>query len=481
MGDLRDVPENDQTVDDLALVRKRVREKIESYIDYDFSRMQNDLLKCFFDLAQEFETLHDLYRVCVAAPHEALQVDCFLYMLDESRTRLELVCDSNHGVYSPPSVPKDSIRLVDEPYITGDSFVIPVYRKPPKDQVGDDNLHAFLAQGRQEWGDRKYRVMGIFEVVPARKLSESDRFFLTKYCNRIGYRLHNRFIAWMNIRHLKFINSLVLDIEHNVIIPNMYFKHLFNQLKKKIGEMEGIEENMKQLKESSGLDSKECDELFEKIISLRQNLMGYQQELSKHHANMTLFLESLFRREHFVQGHLVLQPIQCALGKDIITPQLEHYSSRFKAAGVSWSSKPEAGGEISITADKGLLSQVFANLFSNAVKYTSQVCDAGKTVKRMTYGWTIVENCFDIGKRCVRCYVYTTGPHFSDMEAANIYHEGFRGENTGTVTGKGHGLSFVKHIIEMHGGRVGYEKASLGNVFYFYLPLPVVELKLPLS
>ncbi len=473
---------SEQRRDDLFLIRKRVREKIESYIDYDFSRMQNDLLKCFFDLAQEFETLHDLYRVCVTAPHEALQVDCFLYMLDESRTRLELVCDSNHGVYSRPSVPKDSIRLVAEPYISGDSFVIPVYRKPPKDHSDDASLPAFLAQGQQEWGEMKYRVMGVFEVVPARKLTESDRFFLTKYCNRIGYRLHNRFIAWMNIRHLKFINSLVLDIEHNVIIPNMYFKHLFNQLKKKIDEMEGLEENMRQLKESSGLHDKECNDLFDKIISLRQSLMGYQQELSKHHANMTLFLESLFRREHFVQGHLVLHPIQCVLGKDIITPQLEHYSSRFKAAGVTWSPKPETvTGEISMTADKGLLAQVFANLFSNAVKYTSQVNDHGKPVKKMSYGWTIAENCFGTGKRCVRCYVYTTGPHFSDMEAERIYDEGFRGENAGAATGMGHGLSFVKHVIEMHGGRVGYEKAPLGNVFYFYLPLPVIELKLPFS
>jgi len=98
---------------------------------------------------------------------------------------------------------------------------------------------------------------------------------------------------------------------------------------------------------------------------------------------------------------------------------------------------------------------VFANLFSNAVKYTSPINDSsGDPVKKMSYGWSIAENCFDTGKRCVRCYVFTTGPHFSDMEAEKIYDEGFRGENTGSAMGKGHGLSFVKHVIEMPSDKI---------------------------
>lgn len=468
--------------DDLFNIRKRIREKIESYIDYDFSRIQNDLLKCFFDLAQEFETLHDLYRVCVAAPHETLEVDCFLYMRDEEENRLQLVCDSKHGVHSPALETDDSIRVAVEPYETGDSFVIPLYRKPPRDVDDSGRLQSFIGRDDEDWSDRKYRVMGMFKVTPVSRLTGADRFFLTKYCNRIGYRLHNRFVAMMNIKHLKFINSLVLDIEHNVIIPNMYFKHLFNQLNKQIRRMEDVENKMKQLKESADFDNQECNALVEDVVDMRHNLMGYYQELIKHHANMSLFLESLFRREHFEQGHLVLNPVQCRLARDILTPQLEHYSSRFKSAGISWSLTPETfTRDITLSVDKGLLSQVFANLFSNAVKYTSLVYEHGKPVKKMAYGWNIMENCTETGKRCMRCYVFTSGPHFSDIEAENIFQEGFRGENTGKISGTGHGLSFIKHVLEMHGGRVGYEKATLGNVFYFYIPLPVVELELPFS
>ena len=95
------------------------------------------------------------------------------------------------------------------------------------------------------------QVLGMLEVFPFERIKESDFFFLTKYANRIGFRLQNRLLAHQNIQHLKFINSLVMDIEHNVIIPNMYFKHLFNQLRKKIGELQELEEQMRDYKRNN--------------------------------------------------------------------------------------------------------------------------------------------------------------------------------------------------------------------------------------
>ena len=49
------------------------------------------------------------------------------------------------------------------------------------------------------------------------------------------------------------------------------------------------------------------------------------------------------------------------------------------------------------------------------------------------------------------------------------------------MPGTGHGLSFIRHVIEMHGGRVGYEPTQEGNNFYFILPLPPVDYPLALS
>ncbi|MBF0488042.1 MAG: HAMP domain-containing histidine kinase, partial [Nitrospirae bacterium] len=37
--------------------------------------------------------------------------------------------------------------------------------------------------------------------------------------------------------------------------------------------------------------------------------------------------------------------------------------------------------------------------------------------------------------------------------------------------GTGHGLTFIKNAVEIHGGVFGYEPVDLGNNFYFVLPV----------
>ena len=50
---------------DLATLCRRIRDKAESYEQYNFSQGRNDFLKAFFDLAQEYDSLEDFYRICV--------------------------------------------------------------------------------------------------------------------------------------------------------------------------------------------------------------------------------------------------------------------------------------------------------------------------------------------------------------------------------------------------------------------------------
>jgi signal transduction histidine kinase len=321
----------------------------------------------------------------------------------------------------------------------------------------------------------------MFEFSPREKLTETDLFFLKKYTNRLGFRLHNRLLAQQNIQHLKFINSLVMDIEHNVIIPNMYFKHLFNQLRKKIGEMQELEMEMRDYKKKAEMSSEACNAIIDRMSGLRADLMGYQQEMLKHHANVSLFLESLFRREHFERGHLVLRPKLCRVEKEIILPQLGQYKSRLKANRITIDSpKGMDEEEIPIMVDKGLLAQVYANLFSNAVKYTEEIIDErGNPRKAMAYGREIIDDYFGPNQRGAKFNVFTTGYHLPSNESAALYSEGFRGINSYTKPGTGHGLSFIKHVIELHGGRVGYEATGQGNNFYFVIPLPTVRFLRP--
>jgi signal transduction histidine kinase len=451
---------------DLLQIQERVRKKLKDHVRYDFSPLQNNLLKSFFDLVQEYDGLDDFYRIAVVVLLESMQVESALYLLDNDEKHLTLVCNSRDGIY-----------LSDKAYKTENSYLVPIYRKPPKEHSIEENLQRL---NQKPW-QKNVPVLGMFEIYPLAKLTEEDMFFLKKYVNRIGFRLHNRLLAQQNIRHLKFINSLVMDIEHNVIIPNMYFKHLFNQLRKKIGEMQELEMEMVELKKRSGVSSEACKAMIERLASLRADLLGYQQEMMKHHANVSLFLESLFRREHFQRGHLVLRPKLCRVEKEIILPQLGQYKSRLEANKIMVD-RPTGMDEeeIPIMVDKGLLAQVYANLFSNAVKYTGEIIDEeGKPRKAVAYGREIIDDYFGPNQRGVKFNVFTTGDHLLHHEVAALYSEGFRGLNSYNKPGTGHGLSFIRHVIELHGGKVGYEATAQGNNFYFVIPLPTIKFLRP--
>ncbi len=462
---------------DLHHIQNRVREKLKDHEHYDFSPLQNNMLKSFFDLVQEYDRLDDFYRITVIVLLESMQVESGLYLLDAGEKHLKQVCNSREGIIRETRPIPTGIYLSDQPYKTENSFVVPIYRKPPKDSPRDETL---LHQNQQPWQE-SVRILGMLEIYPLDKLTDPDLFFLRKYANRIGFRLHNRLLAQQNIQHLKFINSLIMDIEHNVIIPNMYFKHLFNQLRKKIGELQELEMEMTEYRKTSEVSSEACNAMIDRMSGLRGDLLGYQQEMLKHHANVSLFLESLFRREHFERGHLVLRPKLCRVEKEIILPQLEQYKSRLQANKITID-RPTGMDEVEIPimVDKGLLAQVYANLFSNAVKYTEEIIDHdGNPRKAMAYGRDIIDDYFGPNQRGVKFNVFTTGYHLPDYEAGGLYSEGFRGINSYSKPGTGHGLSFIRHVIEMHGGKVGYEPTGQGNNFYFVLPLPTIKFLRP--
>ncbi|MDA8159505.1 MAG: ATP-binding protein [Desulfobacteraceae bacterium] len=443
--------------EDLALIRARVEQKRRDYINYDFSRKKNDILKTFFDLAQEFDSLDDLYRICVAVPLEAFGVESRLYLRGEDGG-LDLVCDSERGVREPPEPCLGYVYLADEPYEAGGSYLVPVQTKPLRTSV------------TPEFADT-LQVIGMFEVYPLVKLTSSDKFFFTKYTNRIGYNLRKRLLAQQNVRHLQFINNLVSDIEHNVIVPNMYYKHLFKQLKKRIDDLSSLAEMVERYG-AEKQDSEMCRHIVGQLGEIRSRLLDSYQEIDKHHANLSLFLESLFRRDHFQEGRLVLHPQVCKLERDIILPQLGHYQKRMAARGITID-KPNdmEGEEVEIQVDFGLLSQVYANLFSNVLKYAETIIDhQGRPRKAVAYGRTILTDCFGPGLAGIKLNVFSTGRPLPEAEAANIFKDGFMGANRASDFSRGHGLAFVKYVIELHGGRVGYESTAEGNNFYFVLP-----------
>ncbi len=451
----------------LAAVLARIRKKKEDYERYGFTKMQGRALRAFFDLAQEFETLDNFYRVAVFVPKEFLGFDTCLYLVDSDSGELRTICDSLNALNVCGLPPQEFVKVSKEPYEHGDSFFAPIR----------GNKRLFAAQNLAHAQD----VIGMFEVFPKSHMDGKDRLFFEKYANRIGYNLHYKLLALQNEEHLKFINTLVADIEHNVILPNIKYKVFFNIVDRKINELaKAVDELKAHLDEARASHCPRVGsaEAIEKDLEKTlEDLRQCHQDIKKHFQNTSLFLESLLRREHFQKGQLVLRRRPCNFAKEIIEPQLERYRKRLERRGIEIDNR--LGGvpdeDIPLAVDIGLISQVYANLFSNAEKYTEEVVDEhGNRRKFMAFGRQLLPDYFGPGKDGIKFNVFTTGPHLSEEEARHIFEEGFRGSRTGTNPGTGHGLHFVKKIIEVHGGEVGYEPVPLGNNFYFILPIQPV-------
>ncbi|MEJ2031958.1 MAG: ATP-binding protein [Deltaproteobacteria bacterium] len=457
---------SEMMISDLGPIRSRIRHVRKEYEQTLPDRNWHGLLRTFSDLAQEYETIEDFYRLCVALPREYLQLESRFLLTGETDGTLELVCDSCRGLIfdrqptpAPAAAAPGPCRLADS------SYLFPIHHRQP------------MAEERLE-KTAENLLLGALELSPlAAELTEDERFFISRYTRLIGYHLHSRLLAQQNLRHLRFINSLVMDIEHNVIVPNMYFKHIFNQLTRKIKELQPLRTNILSLEQSHGVSGESCRAAVEQIETLHRDLMKYDEELRRHHAATSLFLESLFRRDHFERGRFVLRPRTCFVEKEIILPQLEHYKRRLQRRRVAIERPSDMlEEEIPLMVDVGLLSQVYANLFSNAVKYTEEVTDhRGLPRKAMSYGREIISNYFGLGQGAIKFNVFTTGRHLPPAEADSIFADGYRRKESKRKPGTGHGLSFLKHVIEVHGGRVGYEPTPEGNNFYFVLPLPLTE------
>ncbi|MBE7383510.1 MAG: response regulator [Leptolyngbya sp. SIO1E4] len=93
--------------------------------------------------------------------------------------------------------------------------------------------------------------------------------------------------------------------------------------------------------------------------------------------------------------------------------------------------------------DRGLLRQVFGNLFSNAIKYSPE----GGTVRVQLIGEATQ----------IICHVKDEGIGIPDADQAQLFQSFSRGSNVGSIPGTGLGLPIVKAAVELHGGTLDIE------------------------
>jgi signal transduction histidine kinase len=444
----------------IKYIVERIEAKKADYLKYDFIERENNALKTFFDLAQEFDGIEDFTTLCVMIPKSFFNLEARLYLIDPKENSWGLDANTKDESYHLKGILPDHMEPKERPYYTDkESLVLPIRGK----ELGKDLFPFEIKDG----------ILGLLELYPVKEMSEHQELFFEKYANRIGFNLHNRYLVKKNIEHLRFIRSLVADIEHNIIVPNMVYKLYLRRLGGKVSKNKELEQLFSRYSDEGQCDVVCFKRLLGELDDVNQGLTIELENLEKHYHNMSLFIETLFRRSHFDQGRLTIRTKKCNMEKDVVQPQLEQYIEQFNNAGISIDDQlagiPEE--EIINVVDVGLMAQVYANLFSNAIKYTQEVViEKGDRKKFLSYGRETIKDFFGSGRDGMKYNVFTTGQHIPPEERDGLFEEEHRGSNALNKPGTGHGLAFIKNAVEIHGGVVGYEATRYGNNFYFVLP-----------
>ena len=119
---------------------------------------------------------------------------------------------------------------------------------------------------------------------------------------------------------------------------------------------------------------------------------------------------------------------------------------------------PEPTTLLAVACSTGILSILFDNLISNAIKYMGEAETRRIKVRVLLRGaW-------------VRCEVEDTGPGIPADQAQKIFEPFVRGPGA-TGTGIGLGLATVRRAVQAHGGRYGVtSRVGQGAQFWFELP-----------
>ncbi len=172
---------------------------------------------------------------------------------------------------------------------------------------------------------------------------------------------------------------------------------------------------------------------------------------------MLSLVDDLLETAAIDQGKLVLdmRPVDLSSLAEAVAASLAARASRKQLHLVV-----ETATSCLVEGDEPRLRQVMENLLDNAIKYSSE----GKTV------WLRVEANGTMG----RVTVQDEGPGLTAEDMKKIFgrFQRLSARPTGGESSAGLGLSIVKHLVELHGGRAWADSAGKGQGSLFGFELP---------
>lgn len=170
-------------------------------------------------------------------------------------------------------------------------------------------------------------------------------------------------------------------------------------------------------------------------------------------------INKLFDLNSLRSGQLVLEPGLCNLNEICAQVVEEQRMLSKRTIALALPASP-----ILLTADTNRLAQVFTNLVSNALKYSSPKSQVSVKVERV--------------QQFARVRIHDTGKGISAEQVTKIFEPFYRTSEAraSTISGSGLGLTICKDIIEQHHGHIWcISHPGCGSTFFVELPLTPLD------
>jgi len=168
-------------------------------------------------------------------------------------------------------------------------------------------------------------------------------------------------------------------------------------------------------------------------------------------------INDLLDVSRIVSGKLTMDLAAVDVG-EVVAAAMEAVRPVAEARAIELVYQPAGRGAI-VDGDAGRLQQVVWNLLSNAIKFTP---DGGRVRAEVTVG----ESEVGIG-------VSDTGRGIAPELLPQIFERFRQGAATRAQGGLGLGLAIVRHLVELHGGRVAADSDGLGRGATFTVHVPL--------
>ena len=188
----------------------------------------------------------------------------------------------------------------------------------------------------------------------------------------------------------------------------------------------------------------------------RKQYIKYIQESSR---SMLALVNSLLDWTRLQTGRIKFEPQKIDVSK-VVIDSVNALSGTAIQKGIDVVSN--VNQSLYLFVDKSLITQVFNNLISNAIKFTNKG------------GFISISSESVTNSRFVKFRVKDTGVGIKNDDLGKLFSVDakFTSEGTAGEKGSGLGLSLVKEIIEKHGGTISVESEyGKGTEFIFTLPI----------